>query len=203
MTKKILNISMIISTIVFIIAMIALPVRISNKEKLNEYNQIQNEIEMERQDLINYINSQGQNNQFYISANVEGILYEFTLSYGDFGGWVGLPLYDFQIGCKRIEENIEYYSYIWFNYNSFKNAEYYSKVTIEENMSYTMEFKGIELLDCPNITNPTSIERISSSNWDSSYNINDYTNNCYLVLKFGIEVAQQRINTYNKNLSLW
>ena len=66
-----------------------------------------------------------------------------------------------------------------------------------------MEFKGIELLDCPNITNPTSIERISSSNWDSSYNINDYTNNCYLVLKFGIEVAQQRINTYNKNLSLW
>lgn len=195
---------MIISTIVFIIAMIALPVRITNKEKLDEYNQIQNEIEMERQDLINYINSQGQNNQFYLSANVEGILYEFTLSYGDFGGWAGwFSLYDFQIGCKRIEENIEYYSYIWFNYGSFENAEYYSKVTIEENMSYAMEFKGIELLDCPNITNPTSIERISSANWDYSYNINDYTNNCYLVLKIGIEIAQQRINTYNKNLSLW
>lgn len=203
MAKKILNISMIISTIVFIIAIIALPVRISNQEKLDEYNQIQNEIEKERQDLINYINSQGQNNQFYISANVEGILYEFTLSYGDFGGWEWLPLYDFQIGCKRIEENIEYYSYIWFNYNSFENAEYYSKVTIEENMSYTMEFKGIELLDCPNITNPTNIEKNSSSNWNYSYNINDYTSNCFLILKLGIEIAQTRINLYNSNLYLW
>ena len=66
-----------------------------------------------------------------------------------------------------------------------------------------MEFKGIELLECPNITTPTSIEKNSTSNWNYSYDINDYINNCYSVLIIGIEVAQQRINNYNNNLSLW
>ena len=203
MDKKLLKISMIISTIVFIIAMIAIPVRISNKKAEDDYNRQQELLWEERQDFIDFINSQSNNNQYKVSNTQDGIYFEFTVSHGSYGNQGAYVDYDFQITCKKVENNVEYYSYIWFDYNEFENARYFSKVTLDTNKSYTFEYKGISLLDCPNISTPTKIERYTTSNWDYSNDINDYKSASFGVLRAGITLTQQKAQAYNNNLSLW
>ena len=203
MDKKLLKISMIISTIVFIIAMIAIPVRISNKEAEDEYNRQQDIIWEQRQDLIDFINSQNNNNKYIVSNTDGGIYFEYTLSHGSFGKQGAYIDYDFQITCKKVVDNIEYYSYIWFDYNDFEDARYFSKTTIDNVQSYTVEYKGIRLLNCPEISSPTEIVRYTSSNWDYTYDINDYKVENFAVLRASITLTQQKTQSYNSDIKLW
>lgn len=189
-SNKLLKILVIISSLLFALSLIIIPkTAATNKEK--------EKTAKAKDELIKFINIKGSNNSYSFSKIENSLTLNYSINYSK-------SFENFEIRGDVSVNNVEYHSSVIFDYDNFKDANFYCKVIVDENKTYSLYMSGITLYNCPNISNPTKWTKYMSTNWNTNeLNINDYIPNCITTIQKSIIEVNNKIMQYNNNIKLW